>query len=458
MIGYRLDLDKKDMSRVLSITIPAMVEMLFAQLFAMVDTMMLGHTGALSTASVAAVGYTNSPINLLVGIMSAFNVGTTAAVAWSLGAGDLKSARDAVRSSLVLNLAIGTVATLLGFFFARPMVLFMGAGPETADFATEYMQIVAVGMLFAAVNMAVTSSLRGAGQTRLPMLYNLGSNLLNVIGNYLLIYGHLGLPAMGVSGAALSTTISRGVATLASLLVLFKLGGPIRLQVRDCLRFQLSQIKRILRVGVTTAIEQALMQVGFMLFTKSVSGLGYVVLAAHNIGLNINGLSWVPSQAFGVAATALVGQSMGAGQPEKARDYAKLVHRLSLIGAILTAALFLAGAHVIAGLYIDDVAVAALAAGVLRLMTLGMPGIATQMPISAALRGAGDTLFPLLASMVGIWIFRVLVAPLFIHTFGWGLTGAWLCIVLDQSARAIVVYARFASGKWMTKRTLAVEN
>ena len=203
-------------------------------------------------------------------------------------------------------------------------------------------------------------------------------------------------------------------------------------------------------VGLTSMLEQLIMQIGFVIFARQVSGLGTSIFAAHQIGLSINGLSWMPGQAFGVAATTLVGQSLGAGEKEKATHFVRLIHRISLCTAALIAVLFVTCAPLIALLYTNDAQVAMLSAGVLRLIALGMPGISTQLPIAAGLRGARDTKFPLMASMAGIWIFRVLLAPHFIYTSGWGLTGAWMTIVLDQTTRACVVYARFKSGRWLS--------
>ena len=209
-------------------------------------------------------------------------------------------------------------------------------------------------------------------------------------------------------------------------------------------------LRRIFSVGVTSMIEQLIMQIGFIIFARQVSGLGTAVFAAHQIGLSINGLTWMPGQAFGVAATTLVGQSLGAGEKQKATDYVRMIHRMSMIVAALMATLFITCSQYIVLLYTNDPQVAGLSAGVLKLIALGMPGICTQLPIAAGLRGARDTKFPLLASMAGIWIFRVILAKPFIYTTGWGLTGAWLTIVLDQTTRALVVYARFKTGKWLT--------
>ena len=448
LLRWGLNLDAGDMRKIWIITLPAMFELVFSQLFGMVDTIMLGRT-PMAASAIAAMGLTNNPINLMNGIMAAFNVGATAAVAWAIGAGDDHKAKAITRTILAMDLLMGLVACLLGTAFAEQIVIFMGAQPETRAYAKEYLFVIAIGFLPTALTMGVTASLRGAGLTRVPMIYNLVSNLLDVFLNYGMIYGKLGFPEMGVLGASLSTTVCRYVAMCCALGFLFLGKTRIRLRIRDGIRLNMAAAKDIFRVGLPNGIEQLIMQIGFILFTKTVSGLGTTVMAAHNIGLNINGLSWVPSQAFGVAATTLAGQSMGAGQPLKAKDQVRMVHRCSLIVAAGVMALFLSCAPLIVGLYINDAAVLALSTGVIRLVAMGLPGIATQIPVASALRGVRDARFPLIASMTGIWVFRVLVAPLFVYTLGMGLNGAWLSIVLDQLTRACIVYTRFRRGRWM---------
>lgn len=446
-----LRLDKQDMKRIFAITLPAMLELLFSQFFGMFDTIMLGQT-QVATEAIAAIGLTNNPINLIYGILTAFNVGATAAVAWAVGAKDFDSAKAITRNMLVIDIILGVLSTIAVTFFSTEIVLFMGANPDTVDYAKEYLSVIAMGFVPAAITMGVTSSLRGAGLTRVPMMYNLFSNLLDVFLNYGMIYGRLGFPEMGVLGASLSTTISRFVAMSLALGFIFLGQTQVRISLKQSFLLKKEIIAKIFRVGIPAGIEQLIMQIGFMLFTKTVSGLGTTMMAAHNIGLNVNGLSWVPSQAFGVASTTLVGQSMGAKEPEKARDQAKMIHRFALISAGLVMILFTTGAPFIARLYINDPAVWPITAGVLRLVALGLPAIATQLPIAAALRGARDTVFPLIASASGIWIFRVFVCPLLVYNLGLGLNGAWLSIVLDQCTRATVVYIRFRRGKWMNAK------
>ena len=448
-----LDMDRKDMRRIFAIMLPALVEMVLSQVFGMVDTMMLGHS-ADSTAAIAAVGLTNTPFNLCNGVISALNVGTTAGVAWAIGSKDYDAARAVTRTAVVLNAIIGVVVALVLYTQASPIIRFMKAEADAYDMAVTYLKIVAVGMLPLTMCYGMTGALRGAGETRLPMYYNLFANFLNVIGNYLLIYGRLGLPAMGVAGAALSTTVSRFVAMFLAMGVLIFGKHDIRLKLKEGFRLRMKWVKRIFKVGSTAAAEQLIMQLGFMSFALTVASLGTKMFAAHQIALSVNGLTWTPAQALGVAATTMAGQRLGAGEPIKARDSARLIHRIGLCMAAVMAAFFLCFAYQVALLYTTDQQTARLAADALCMVAIGLPFIFTQIPLAAALRGAGDTVFPLVASTVGIWTFRVLVAPVFVNVLGWGLVGAWLSIVLDQGTRAAVNYLRFRSGRWMTKKAV----
>jgi len=448
MLSRGLKLTREDRRRVIMIMLPAMVELVLSQLFTMVDTIMLGQS-EISAVAIAAVGLTNNPMNLTRSILIALNVGTTAGVAWAIGAKEEKSAQQIARNALMLCSVIGLVLMALVYSAAGPIVRFMGAGEDTFAYARDYLQIIALGLLPQSITFAITASLRGVGLTRLPMIYNLSANLLNVFGNYALIYGKLGMPKLGVIGAGVSTMFSQYVACIVALFVIFRSHTAVQLSVHGGWKLRRKWISRILSVGTTSMLEQLLMQIGFVIFARQVSGLGTAIFAAHQIGLSINGLTWMPGQAFGVAATTLVGQSLGAGEKEKARDFIRMIHRMSMGVAVLLIVFFLTCSQYIVMLYTNDPQVAALSAGVLKLIALGMPGICTQLPIAAGLRGARDTKFPLLASMAGIWIFRVILAGPFIYDFGWGLTGAWMTIVLDQTTRAVVVYARFKTGKWM---------
>ena len=447
-----------DMRRqVFSITWPALIELVMSTLFGMVDMIMVGQ---LSPAAITAVGLTNQPFMLLLAVFAAVNVGTTTLVAWNIGAGNTEKATSVIRHIIIVNITLGLIMSSFGIFFARNVVVFMGAEADTMKDAMMYFQIVSSGLLFQAVTMGITASLRGAGETKLPMLYNLGSNLLNVFGNYVLIYGKFGFPKWGVAGAAVSTTASRIIACAIALYIIYLSNQSIiSIRRKDRFRFEWSIIKRVFSIGLPAAVEQFVIQGGLTIFARTVSGLGTLGFAAHQIGLNICGLTFSPSMAFGVAATTLVGQSLGANDEEKAHKYANIVHHMAIIVSSLMGIVFLLFSYPLARLYTQNLAVAAMAGTVLKIMAIAQPGQSTQLSLAGALRGAGDTMYPLYASIFGIWIFRVIVATIFVGLFHWGLIGAWVALVLDQYTRAFIVYFRFRSGKWkhMKSRSSAMK-
>jgi len=438
----------------ISITWPAFVELVMSTLFGMVDMIMVGR---LSSAAITAVGLTNQPFMLLLAIFSAINVGTTTLVAWNIGAGNREKANLITRQIVVINAILGIILSALGVILSHQIVAFMGAQADTIKDATIYFQIVSSGLVFQAITMGITAALRGAGETKIPMFYNIGSNLLNVFGNYALIYGKFGMPKMGVAGAALSTTISRLVACVIGISVVYLSNQSfISIERKDRFRFDLGIIKEVFSIGLPSAIEQFVLQSGLMMFARTVSSLGTVAFAAHQIGLNISGLTFSPSMAFGVAATTLVGQSLGAKDEEKAKQYADMIHHMALFVACLMGGVFILFSYQLARLYTDDFAVAASAAIILKIMALSQPGQSTQLSVAGVLRGAGDTMYPLYASIFGIWIFRVFIAYIFVSVFHWGLIGAWVALLLDQYTRAAVVYFRYHSGKWKKVKSRAV--
>ncbi len=437
----------KDMRReAISITWPAFVELVMSTLFGMVDMIMVGQ---LSSAAITSVGLTNQPFMLLLAVFSAVNIGTTTLVAWNVGANNIKKASLVTRQIIMVNAILGIILSLIGVAFASQTVVFMGAKADTIKDATIYFQIVSSGLVFQAVTMGITAALRGAGETKIPMFYNIGSNMLNVFGNYIFIYGKLGFPKMGVAGAALSTTISRFVACVIGLFVVFTLDKSIiSMKFRGNYKFDRSIIKEVFSIGLPSALEQFVLQSGLMLFARTVSSLGTLAFAAHQIGLNICGLAYSPSMAFGIAATTLVGQSLGANDEEKAKKYADMIHHMAVVVACAMGLMFILFSFQLARLYTKDLTVAAMSAVILKIMALSQPGQSTQLSLAGALRGAGDTMYPLYASIFGIWIFRVFLAYIFVAVFHWGIIGAWAAFVLDQYTRASIVYFRYRSEKW----------
>ncbi|MCQ2430964.1 MAG: MATE family efflux transporter [Clostridia bacterium] len=441
---------KQDVRKFLSIMLPALVELVISQVFGMVDTMMLGNVPD-SAPMIAAVGIATNPINLIVCVMTAFCIGTTAAIAWYTGAGEPDNARCAARQSLVIMTAAGLVLTAIAILFARPMMRFAGAKPETLDFAVSYYRLIAAGFFFQAITISVTASLRGIGVTRVPMLYNLASASVNVLFNYILIYGKLGFPAMGISGAALATTLSKIVAFLSAVSIFFFGRQAISYRRGDSFRPKSVILKRIFRVGITAGCEQLLLQSGAVLTTKVVATVPTVDFAANQIAGSIEGLAWQPGQACNAASTTCMGQALGEGRADKAHGVTMMIWCTSLcFGAVIAAVFLLFGEHITA-LYTPDSDIARNAARILAITASGLPGVCTHLPIAGALRGAGDTKTPLIASFCSLWIFRLVLSYLLIQVLGYGVAAARVAIAADQTVRGSINLIRYFCGGWVKR-------
>lgn len=436
--------------RVINLAGPALVELMLATLMQMADMIMVGRVGP---EALTAVGLTNQLVFFSLAGFMALNVGTTALVARFIGASEPQSANDTARQGLIINLAFGLLVSLAGYYLAEDLLRLMGAAPEViAAGGVLYAKVVFGGTVFMAVSMGLMAVLRGAGDTKTPMNINIIVNLLNLLGNYALIYGKFGLPRLGVFGAGISTSLSRAVAASLALYVIYRGSSVIRLSLRDNYRPDFKLIRRIIKIGIPAAVEQFVFRGGQLTFTRIVASFGTAVFAAHQISLNILSLSFMPGQAFSIAATTLVGQGLGAGRPQLAEECAAETRRLgTLVACFIAAGFFFFGPWIIR-LYTPEESVIALGAMALKIVALVQPAQSTQFILSGALRGAGDTKWPLYSSILGIWGGRVFLGYLLTIALGMGLLGAWSAIAIDQCVRSTVILMRFRSGKWKKVR------
>ena len=431
--------------KVLTLAWPALVEMMLISLVSMADMIMVGRIGP---AAIASVGLTNQPMFFAMAVFMALNVGTTAIVARSIGAKDVKGATDAARQSFMITVLMGLTVSTLAYFSAPYVLYFMNAEAEVIAVGTIYFRIVGLGLFFGTLSMSAGAVLRGSGDTKTPMKINMVANVINVTGNYLLIFGHFGFPQLGVAGAALATSFSRVVAMSVFTFVIFRGKRIIKLSIKGRWRFDWKIIKRISKIGSNAAMEQFVLRGGQVVFARVVATLGTATFAAHQIGLSVLSLSFMPGQAFGMSATTLVGQSLGAKDPKLAERCGYEARRYGRYVATGMSMLFFFFGAQIASLYSNDPEVIRQAALSLRIIALVQPLQSTQFILAGGLRGAGDTRWPLYSTFLGIWVGRVLLATLFIQVFGWGLWGAWVAMALDQAGRSIFISYRFKSGHW----------
>jgi len=433
---------------VVRIAWPAFVELMLTQLASMVDMIMVGRLGPWAITS---VGLTTQPKFLMMTAFMAMNVGATALIARYKGEGSPKKCNNVLRQALVLTLVLSAAASVIGFIFSEQMVRLMGASDaETLAGGTAYLQIQMAGFIILALTSTITAALRGIGDSRTAMIYNLVANIVNVIFNYLFIFGNFGFPRLEVAGASLATVIGQCVAFVMALIAVLRGNQYLQLRFRDSFKPQWNIVKSIFNIGIPAMVEQLVMRVGIMIYARTVASLGTVAFATHQVCLNIQGLSFMNGQAFAVSATSLVGQSLGKKRPDMAQAYSIHTRRVGMaISFMLALVLFLFGEPIIT-LYSDDIRVIEKGAKILMFVAFTQPFQASQFILAGALRGAGDTRAIAVVTFITVLLVRPGLAVWSIHGLGWGLEGAWVALVADQLLRSLLVLMRYKSGKWKT--------
>jgi putative MATE family efflux protein len=433
---------------VLKLAAPSWAELLLGQLTSMADLMMVGNLGAWA---IAGVGLSTQPKFLMMAVMIALNTGTTALVSRFRGAGEQEAARRATRQALLLNLGAGIVCAVGGYFATPSLIDFMG--PEDAfarNAGISYLQIQMLGLPTIAVTSAISAALRGAGNTRAAMLYNLLANGVNLVGNYLLIEGRWGFPRMEVAGASLATVIGQGVAMLAAIAILLRGKNYVFLRWGDSWSPDHEIILRLTRVGLPSMLEQFVIRTGFIAYAKVVATLGTDMLATHQICMSVLALSFVNGEAFGIASAALMGQSLGAKRPDHALAYAKAARRMGMAGSVLIGILFFFSGKSIIWLYNGDAEIIRMGGEIFRIMAFIMPFQGSAIIVSGALRGAGDTRATTVIMLATVLVVRPLSAALFVFAIPLELMGAWISVLIDQILRSVLTLLRLNRGHWKT--------
>ncbi len=406
--------------------------------------LMVGHLGPVA---VAAVGVGLQILFAVNSVLFAFGTGALAIVARHIGAGERRPAEQVLYQSILAAAALGVVVALPMAVFAPAVVRACGVDEAVVGAAAGFVRIVMLGVPGDAVFFVVALGLRGAGDTRTPLAVGALVGLVTGVGDYVLIFGRLGLPALGLTGAACATAAGCLVGGGASLALLAR--GDLALALpRARRRLRLDVVRRVLVIGYPAAIEHILMQVGFLLYIVFAARYGTTPVAAYVIGVRILSLSFLPGFGFAAAAGALVGQGLGAGRPADAErsgwESTRLAVRLMSAGGVV---IFFA-ARPIAALFTSDPDVIADAVSFIRGLAAAQPLMALDFTLGGALRGAGDTRFPLRVVLVGFYGCRLgwaWVAAFWLHA---SIVWVWMALVGDYVARAALKAYRFRSGSW----------
>ncbi len=435
---------------IVQLALPAVAEQLLVTMVFLSDTLLIGWLK--DPAALAAVSLGGLFLNAANQLFSAVSVAATAFVAHAWGAQDYERARRVSAQAVQLGVLFSIVAIAVLWPLASPLMVWMGASARATALGALYIRTILLTSLLGFPMIVLNGIMRGAGDTRTPMNITLAMNVWNVVVAVALIFGAGPLPPMGLAGAAIATASARLLGGLLALYVVTTGRGLLRMGWRQVLRWDRSLVAQILRVSLPNAGESVVMRMGFILFTRIVSSLGEMSLAAHQIAINVESLSFMPGFGLSVASTTLVGQSLGAKDPDLAEESIHACMRISLVVMGAVGVVFALFGPDLAALFGSTPEVLTLAGNAVRIGALEQLPIAVQMVIAGSLRGAGDTRTPLYATLLGTLAFRVPIVYLFAVVFRWGLNGVWLGTAVDWTARAALLYLLFRRGAWKTLR------
>lgn len=427
---------KKLGREILNLAIPATLEHILETLVGFLDTWMIS---SFSLVAVTAVGLANSVLNVYLAVFLAVGIGVTTLVSQSMGSKNLPEARQAVQQGVVLGLSISFILTLLAFFFGENLLLWLGVDEEVLAGSLIFLQIVAASSFAQALIVIFSSILRARGDSRTPLRANLVANLVNVVLDYLLIFGWTFIPSLGILGTAIGTVISRLIATILLYRSLQK--TDLALSIKDWAGFR--SYGKILGLILPATLERLAMRLGQVLYFGFITVLGTKVFAAHSIAGSIEAFTYMPAYGLATAASVLVGTNLGAKNYGRARQAGFLsslygVFFMSFLGIIL-----FFGAESFAGLFTQDREAIRQVVIALHIDAFAQPVLATSLIMAGALQGLGDTKTPFYTTLCGMWGVRIVGVLVLAQYFQLGIAGVWLSILLDLTLRSLLLVKIF---------------
>lgn len=416
---------------------PVVLEMSWIMVVNMLVTAMVGQFGAVS---LAAVGLATMVHFSAAMVFAAAGTGSASIVARAIGASDQAEVRRVTAQALQLGAAAGLGLSLLGHYAAPVLFALTGAEAAVAELAIALLRIVLWFAPFYLMLSIGNAILRGTGETRLAFWISSFSNTVSLVITYLLLFPlHV-----GPVGAAWGLGLSQGVGGLVVVGVLWR-HPAVGMRLRQLAAWNGAVVRRIIDISLPAGLEQLSLQGGRVAYTFMLAEIGATQFAAHQIALQVEGLSFMPGFAFSVAAMTLVGQHLGRGLPHRAEQYAWLTNRIAIWSMSAMGLAFLVLAQPMTSLFINEPEVIHWGALCVMIAALEQPTIAITYVLGGALRGAGDTRWPMYITTIGVWCIRMPLMYLAIKVWHYPVTAAWFITAGDFFVRSVILWWRFAT-------------
>ena len=429
------------------LTIPVFIEMALVMLLGAVDTVMLSRY---SDNSVAAVGLDNQIMSLIFLVYQFFSMGAAILCAMYIGAGLRRRLVQVVGMALVVNLILGLTVSILLFFYSELVLQLMGVRPELMGDALVYLRLTGALSFFQALSLTFSASLRSADKVIYPMVVTGIVNVINIIGNYALIFGHLGCPQLGVEGAAIATAASRAIATVLLAIIHFRVHIP---------RFPLSyfrpmpwkELRNLLFIGIPAMSENISYNLSQVVVTYFINQISNEALATRTYCHNMIMFVYLFCISITQGGDILVGHLVGQKRNQAAYVLGNYFYRWSLVITLTGSAILAFSGRGILNLFTDNEEIIMMGVWVLFIDWFLEIGRTTNIFAVGTLRATGDVIYPVVVGIIFNWTIAVGLSYFIGIPLGYGLIGMWIAFALDENIRGIVLLRRWRSGKWRTK-------
>jgi len=426
--------------KVLKLSIPAAINSLLDMLQVITDLIMVGR---ISAFAVAAVGLGLQSLMFIFAILTVLHVGTSALLSRFVGANTLFRASTALSTLLYFAFFLSLPMMIVWYFLAPYVYIWFDTVPQLLTLGTDYVQVLTWMLPFIFVKLVFVTALNASGDTKTPMYVKIGSIFLNVLLNYLLIFGSFGFPELAVKGAGIATVLVNILECFIYLWLYMKdkmLYSPLS-------QYSFTLLKRALKVGIPASFERTLTFGSFMLFTMIIAQYGTEVLAGYQIGLRIEGLAFMPGIGFTIAAMTLMGQGLGAKKPLQAKEDVILILKYTVALMFFLSFFMIAIPEKIVWIFTDDTQTIIEASLYLQIVGLSQIPLAFNFVLSGALRGAGDSKRTLKINLISLWCVRILPALLLSWIFQ-EIMFIYFAMITDTFVKAIWLWITFNKGKW----------
>ncbi len=443
--GTSLDYTRGSLGRaVLLLSVPMMLEMVMESVFAVVDVYFVSTLGS---SAVATVGLTESVLTLVYAVGIGLSMGATALVARRIGEQEPEAAADTAVQCIVVAVAASIPFALAGIFFSRELLTLMGADAWSIEHGSRYTAWMLGGNVVIMLIFIGNAIFRGAGDAAIAMRVLWLANTLNIVLDPALIFGWGPLPAMGLEGAAIATNIGRGVGVLVQLWILLRGAKHIRVLASQ-VRIQTEVMARLIRTSLGGIGQFIIATSSWVGLVRIVAEFGSEALAGYTIAVRIFIFTLLPSWGVSNAAATLVGQNLGAGQPERAERAVWITGWANMGFLLVVAGVYVSFSESLVRIFTSEPRVVAAGAECLRIWSYGYPIYAWAMVMPQAFNGAGDTMTPTKINFFCFWLFEIPLAYLLALELGIGTTGVYWSVVLAESLAGLVAIVLFRRGGW----------